>query len=144
MVYGSAFQDRIFVASAPTRKLLLQFCRAEGLAADTYALLQQQLAALREGTPARALLPFVEQAVHLSDGSVRCKQPWQALLRDLSTAAPASVILKPCVYGLVDRLLAAGDAAATLTLAEQQHFASHCPLLHCFVRPYLRCALADS
>lgn len=138
-MHGSSFQDRVFfLADAISRTALLDVCSKQGITAEDHQRLIATLEAAAADRPERALLPFLRRPTTVPGGNVTlCGQPHCKLVRDLATRAPACAILKPSVYGVVDALLAAPNAAA---LGTDQHrsFAHHCPVLYAFLQPHLR------
>ncbi|KAL4427978.1 hypothetical protein ABPG75_002067 [Micractinium tetrahymenae] len=139
LVYGSAFSSRVFfIADSCACQSLLGICRSKGISADEHRQLISTLQGAAAERPERALLPFLRSATQLPTGNVTLHgQRCCALLRDLATRAPACTVLKPCVFDLVDSLLAT-PAAPLLDLEQHRRFVRHCPVLYGFLQLHLR------
>ncbi|KAK9815036.1 hypothetical protein WJX73_005693 [Symbiochloris irregularis] len=139
-VLGALFSERVFVRDHELRKLLLPFTRkGKGLTVDEHAGLLVRLEALGLEERERALLPFVTETTAAADSGKRIALPGNAvMLACLVGTAPASVYMRPAIFGRVQALLQDGVVAWTGSVS--QEIALACPLLHSFLKPHLGAA----
>jgi hypothetical protein len=116
LVAGSLFKERVMVADPAMRKQLRLLASSQGLEQQSYEALVAQLAAADGKHFLVVLADFLREVAVEQAGNLFLPMPFRWLLLGIASTAPASTLLKPEVWPLIEQIAGEGASSSSMLL----------------------------